>query len=171
MSVLKTNLHIFPSFIAAWSVAVITDFVCYLWSCCLIECGHVVFQVLEVLCSLCVCHGVAVRYNQNVICDKLLPDRDLLLQTRLTNRVTRYNLTVFWNMSPSVLFHPAIFTCFLMLLRILNIQMFSMKYSFLCCVLVFMRFLLLCMCSCICVAEWCLPAVELLLSLLPCLSL
>ncbi|TKS85783.1 Ryanodine receptor 2 [Collichthys lucidus] len=51
---------------------------------------EVVFQVLEVLCSLCVCHGVAVRSNQNLICDNLLPDRDLLLQTRLTNRVTRW---------------------------------------------------------------------------------
>ncbi|XP_028278418.1 ryanodine receptor 2 [Parambassis ranga] len=48
-------------------------------------CNH---KVLEVLCSLCVCHGVAVRSNQNLICDSLLPDRDLLLQTRLVNQVT-----------------------------------------------------------------------------------
>ncbi|XP_045927387.1 ryanodine receptor 2 [Micropterus dolomieu] len=48
-------------------------------------CNH---KVLEVLCSLCVCHGVAVRSNQNLICDNLLPDRDLLLQTRLANQVT-----------------------------------------------------------------------------------
>ena len=42
------------------------------------------------LCSLCVCHGVAVRSNQNLICDNLLPGRDLLLQTRLVNHVSRY---------------------------------------------------------------------------------
>lgn len=57
----------------------------------------VVLQVLEVLCSLCVCHGVAVRYNQNLICDNLLPERDLLLQTRLANRVSRYNLELFFS--------------------------------------------------------------------------
>lgn len=65
-------------------------------------------------------------------------------------------------LSPSFLFHPVIFTCFLMLIRILNIHIFSAKCSFLCCVLVFMRFLLLCTCSCNCATEWCLPAVELL---------
>lgn len=54
-----------------------------------------VFQVLEVLCSLSVCHGVAVRSNQNLICDNLLPERDLLLQTRLVNQVTRYHLECF----------------------------------------------------------------------------
>lgn len=48
------------------------------------------FQVLDVLCSLCVCHGVAVRSNQHLICDNLLPGRDLLLQTRLVNHVSRY---------------------------------------------------------------------------------
>jgi len=47
-------------------------------------------QVLDVLCSLCVCHGVAVRSNQHLICDNLLPRRDLLLQTRLVNHVSRY---------------------------------------------------------------------------------
>ncbi|KAE8280778.1 Ryanodine receptor 2 [Larimichthys crocea] len=55
-------------------------------------CNH---KVLEVLCSLCVCHGVAVRSNQNLICDNLLPDRDLLLQTRLTNRVTSMRPNIF----------------------------------------------------------------------------
>ncbi|KAK6293919.1 hypothetical protein J4Q44_G00362450 [Coregonus suidteri] len=29
-------------------------------------------KVLDVLCSLCVCHGVAVRSNQHLICDNLL---------------------------------------------------------------------------------------------------
>uniref|UniRef100_A0A3B3YY67 Ryanodine receptor 2b (cardiac) n=1 Tax=Poecilia mexicana TaxID=48701 RepID=A0A3B3YY67_9TELE len=52
-------------------------------------------KVLEVLCSLCVCHGVAVRSNQNLICDSLLPDRDLLLQTRLTNQVTSMRANIF----------------------------------------------------------------------------
>lgn len=49
------------------------------------------FKVLDVLCSLCVCNGVAVRANQNLISDNLLPRRDLLLQTRLINDVTRYS--------------------------------------------------------------------------------
>uniref|UniRef100_A0A3P9P1U2 Ryanodine receptor 2 n=1 Tax=Poecilia reticulata TaxID=8081 RepID=A0A3P9P1U2_POERE len=52
-------------------------------------------KVLEVLCSLCVSHGVAVRSNQNLICDSLLPDRDLLLQTRLTNQVTSMGANIF----------------------------------------------------------------------------
>uniref|UniRef100_A0A3Q2DZ09 MIR domain-containing protein n=1 Tax=Cyprinodon variegatus TaxID=28743 RepID=A0A3Q2DZ09_CYPVA len=47
-------------------------------------------KVLDVLCSLCVCNGVAVRSNQHLICDNLLPGRDLLLQTRLINHVSRY---------------------------------------------------------------------------------
>lgn len=47
------------------------------------------FQILDVLCSLCVCNGVAVRTNQNLICDHLLPNRDLLLQTQLVNDVQR----------------------------------------------------------------------------------
>uniref|UniRef100_A0A3B4F2B9 Ryanodine receptor 2b (cardiac) n=1 Tax=Pundamilia nyererei TaxID=303518 RepID=A0A3B4F2B9_9CICH len=55
-------------------------------------CNH---RVLEVLCSLCVCHGVAVRSNQNLICDSLLPDRDLLLQTRLVNQVTSMRPNIF----------------------------------------------------------------------------
>ncbi|ETE69863.1 Ryanodine receptor 3, partial [Ophiophagus hannah] len=49
-------------------------------------------KVLDVLCSLCLCNGVAVRANQNLICDNLLPRRDLLLQTRLVNDVTRPNI-------------------------------------------------------------------------------
>ncbi|XP_070696712.1 ryanodine receptor 2 [Pempheris klunzingeri] len=56
------------------------------------------YKVLEVLCSLCVCHGVAVRSNQNLICDNLLPDRDLLLQTRLTNQVTSMRPNIFLEM-------------------------------------------------------------------------
>ncbi|XP_071336383.1 ryanodine receptor 2 isoform X3 [Trachinotus anak] len=55
-------------------------------------CNH---KVLEVLCSLCVCNGVAVRSNQNHICDNLLPDRDLLLQTRLVNQVTSTRPNIF----------------------------------------------------------------------------
>ncbi|XP_071766090.2 ryanodine receptor 2-like [Centroberyx gerrardi] len=52
-------------------------------------------KVLEVLSSLCVCHGVAVRSNQNLICDSLLPERDLLLQTRLVNQVTSMRPNIF----------------------------------------------------------------------------
>ncbi|KAM9848015.1 LOW QUALITY PROTEIN: ryanodine receptor 2-like [Aulostomus maculatus] len=55
-------------------------------------CNH---KVLELLCSLCVCHGVAVRSNQNLICDSLLPERDLLLQTRLINQVTSLRPNIF----------------------------------------------------------------------------
>ncbi|XP_062863941.1 ryanodine receptor 2 [Trichomycterus rosablanca] len=45
-------------------------------------------KILEVLCLLCVCHGTAVRSNQHLICDTLLPERELLLQTRMVNQVT-----------------------------------------------------------------------------------
>ncbi|XP_015234788.1 PREDICTED: ryanodine receptor 2 [Cyprinodon variegatus] len=51
-------------------------------------------KVLDVLCSLCVCNGVAVRSNQHLICDNLLPGRDLLLQTRLINHVSCIARTV-----------------------------------------------------------------------------
>ncbi|XP_072311661.1 ryanodine receptor 2 [Eucyclogobius newberryi] len=52
-------------------------------------------KVLDVLCSLCVCNGVAVRSNQHLICDNLLPGRDLLLQTRLTNHVSSIRPNIF----------------------------------------------------------------------------
>ncbi|XP_014010249.2 ryanodine receptor 2 [Salmo salar] len=52
-------------------------------------------KVLDVLCSLCVCHGMAVRSNQHLICDNLLPERDLLLQTRLVNQVTSMRPNIF----------------------------------------------------------------------------
>ncbi|KAE8585791.1 hypothetical protein XENTR_v10021457 [Xenopus tropicalis] len=52
-------------------------------------------KVLDVLCSLCVCNGVAVRSNQNLITENLLPRRDLLLQTRLVNYVTSMRPNVF----------------------------------------------------------------------------
>ncbi|XP_052827801.1 ryanodine receptor isoform X7 [Octopus bimaculoides] len=45
-------------------------------------------KVLDVLRSLCVGNGIAVRTNQNLICDNLLPGRDLLLQTKLVDHVT-----------------------------------------------------------------------------------
>ncbi|XP_039597204.1 ryanodine receptor 3 isoform X6 [Polypterus senegalus] len=56
-------------------------------------------KVLDVLCSLCVCNGVAVRANQNLICDQLLPRRDLLLQTRLVNDVTSMRPNIFLGIS------------------------------------------------------------------------
>ncbi|KAJ3606334.1 hypothetical protein NHX12_025855, partial [Muraenolepis orangiensis] len=52
-------------------------------------------NILDVLCSLCVCNGVAVRANQNLICDHLLPKRDLLLQTRLVNDVQSMRPNIF----------------------------------------------------------------------------
>ncbi|XP_069116591.1 ryanodine receptor-like isoform X2 [Argopecten irradians] len=45
-------------------------------------------KVLDVLCSLCVGNGVAVRTNQNLICDNLLPGCDLLLQTKLIDHLS-----------------------------------------------------------------------------------
>ncbi|CAG5911922.1 unnamed protein product [Menidia menidia] len=56
-------------------------------------------KVLDVLCSLCVCHGVAVRSNQHLICDNLLPGRDLLLQTRLINHVGSMRPNIFLGVS------------------------------------------------------------------------
>ena len=53
-----------------------------------------IFQVLNVLCSLCVGNGVAVRSNQNLICENLLPGRDLLLQSRVVDYVYRLALLV-----------------------------------------------------------------------------
>ena len=60
----------------------------------LLRCPHTLtsdldLQVLDVLCSLCVCNGVAVRSNQDLITENLLPGRELLLQTNLINYVTR----------------------------------------------------------------------------------
>lgn len=46
-------------------------------------------QVLDVLCSLCIGNNVAVRSNQSLICDNLLPRRDLLLQTKVVDYVYR----------------------------------------------------------------------------------
>ncbi|TRY55942.1 hypothetical protein DNTS_011330 [Danionella cerebrum] len=57
------------------------------------------YKILDVLCSLCVCNGVAVRANQNFICDHLLPKRDLLLQTRLVNDVQSMRPNIFLGMS------------------------------------------------------------------------
>uniref|UniRef100_A0A672FC04 MIR domain-containing protein n=1 Tax=Salarias fasciatus TaxID=181472 RepID=A0A672FC04_SALFA len=56
-------------------------------------------KVLDVLCSLCVCHSVAVRSNQHLICDNLLPGRDLLLQTRLINHVSSMRPNIFLGVS------------------------------------------------------------------------
>ncbi|KAM6946397.1 ryanodine receptor 1-like [Aplochiton taeniatus] len=53
------------------------------------------YKVLDVLCSLCVCNGVAVRSNQNLITENLLPGRDLLLQTSIINYVTSMRPNIF----------------------------------------------------------------------------
>ncbi|KAG7516593.1 ryanodine receptor 1-like isoform X2 [Solea senegalensis] len=52
-------------------------------------------KVLDVLCSLCVCNGVAVRSNQNLITENLLPGRDFLLQTSIINYVTSMRPNIF----------------------------------------------------------------------------
>ncbi|XP_036006629.1 ryanodine receptor 3 isoform X7 [Fundulus heteroclitus] len=56
-------------------------------------------KILDVLCSLCVCNGVAVRTNQNLICDHLLPKRDLLLQSQLVNDVQSMRPNIFLGVS------------------------------------------------------------------------
>ncbi|XP_048259812.1 ryanodine receptor-like isoform X9 [Haliotis rufescens] len=52
-------------------------------------------KVLNVLRSLCVGNDIAVRTNQNLICDNLLPGRDLLLQTKLVDHVTSLRPNLF----------------------------------------------------------------------------
>ncbi|KAF5896903.1 ryanodine receptor 1-like isoform X3, partial [Clarias magur] len=52
-------------------------------------------KVLDVLRSLCVCNGVAVRSNQNLITENLLPRRELLLQTNIVNYVTSVRPNIF----------------------------------------------------------------------------
>uniref|UniRef100_A0A8V0YA01 Ryanodine receptor 1 n=1 Tax=Gallus gallus TaxID=9031 RepID=A0A8V0YA01_CHICK len=52
-------------------------------------------KVLDVLCSLCVCNAVAVRSNQNLITENLLPRRDLLLQTGLVSYVSSIRPNIF----------------------------------------------------------------------------
>ncbi|XP_064602338.1 ryanodine receptor 2-like [Liolophura sinensis] len=52
-------------------------------------------KVLDVLKSLCVGNDVAVRLNQNLICDNLLPGRDLLLQTKLVDQVTSIRPSIY----------------------------------------------------------------------------
>lgn len=53
-------------------------------------------KVLDVLCSLCVGNGVAVRSSQNNICDFLLPGKNLLLQTMLVDQVARCDRKFNW---------------------------------------------------------------------------
>jgi ryanodine receptor 2 len=45
-------------------------------------------KVLKILCSLCANNGIAVRTNQNLICENLLPRKDLLVQTRLIDQIS-----------------------------------------------------------------------------------
>jgi hypothetical protein len=47
-------------------------------------------KVLDVLSSLCEGNGVAFRNSQNIICNHLLPGKDLLLQTTMVDHVGRY---------------------------------------------------------------------------------
>ena len=52
-------------------------------------------KVLDVLCSLCVGSGVAVRSSQNNISDNLLPSKNLLLQTKLIDQVASMRPNVY----------------------------------------------------------------------------
>ncbi|XP_069958037.1 ryanodine receptor isoform X5 [Cherax quadricarinatus] len=52
-------------------------------------------KVLDVLRSLCVGNGTAVRSSQNNICDYLLPGRNLLLQTQLVDHVSSARPNIF----------------------------------------------------------------------------
>ena len=52
-------------------------------------------KVLDVLCSLCVGNGVAVRSSQNNIADYLLPGRNLLLQTQVVDHVSSIRPNIF----------------------------------------------------------------------------
>jgi ryanodine receptor 2 len=45
-------------------------------------------KVLSVLCALCANNSIAVRTNQNLICENLLPRRDLLLQSALIDQIS-----------------------------------------------------------------------------------
>ncbi|XP_071962240.1 ryanodine receptor 2-like isoform X3 [Antedon mediterranea] len=56
-------------------------------------------KVLDVLCALCVGNGVAVRANQNLICENLLPARDLLLQTALVDEIISLRPNIFIGLS------------------------------------------------------------------------
>ena len=51
--------------------------------------------VLDVLQSLCVCNNIAVRSNQNLICNHLLSDRNLLLQTTMVNQIVSIRPNLF----------------------------------------------------------------------------
>ncbi|XP_033127881.1 ryanodine receptor 2-like [Anneissia japonica] len=56
-------------------------------------------KVLDVLSALCVGNGVAVRANQNLICENLLPARDLLLQTALVDEIVSLRPNIFIGLS------------------------------------------------------------------------
>ena len=58
-------------------------------------------KILEVLCSLCVGNGIAVRSNQNLICNNLLPGRDLLLQTELVDYVNSVHPNIYIGVAES----------------------------------------------------------------------
>ncbi|XP_065312718.1 ryanodine receptor-like isoform X2 [Gordionus sp. m RMFG-2023] len=53
-------------------------------------------KILNVLCSLCVGNGIAVRNNQRLIYDHLIPPKNILLQTKLIHYVVsmRANIEV-----------------------------------------------------------------------------
>ncbi|KAL5105243.1 Ryanodine receptor 2 [Taenia crassiceps] len=58
-------------------------------------------RVLEVLCSICIGRqGGAVRLNQDLIYESLLPERDLLLQTRLVAQSGSMRPNIFVGIKP-----------------------------------------------------------------------
>ncbi|EDV29875.1 uncharacterized protein TRIADDRAFT_52741 [Trichoplax adhaerens] len=52
-------------------------------------------RILDMLSRICVCNGVAVRANQNLICDNLLPKQKLLLQTKLVDQITSVTANIY----------------------------------------------------------------------------
>ena len=44
-------------------------------------------QVMKLLSSLCVCHDVAIRDNQQLICDHLMYYKDILLHTTMCQKI------------------------------------------------------------------------------------
>ncbi|KAL7671399.1 hypothetical protein ACOME3_006297 [Neoechinorhynchus agilis] len=63
-------------------------------------------KVLDVLASLCVNKQVAVRTNQNIICENLLPRRDLLVQTALIDQVSSMRPNIAVSYQPNATMYP-----------------------------------------------------------------
>ena len=55
---------------------------------------------------MCVGNDIAVRTNQNLICENLLPSRDLLLQTKVVDTVIRFVLCLCISDADSLINNP-----------------------------------------------------------------